>query len=152
MLTMLEQALIAGKIACYAQGFEVFRAASETYDWGLDFAAIARVWRAGCIIRSVFLDDIARVLSETPDANLMATAFFADLMKANEGGLRQVVAACALNGLAAPALSSALSYFDMSRTERGTANMVQIQRDFFGHHGFERLDREGGGYHGPWVT
>ncbi|MGB0411328.1 MAG: NADP-dependent phosphogluconate dehydrogenase [Pikeienuella sp.] len=151
MLAMLEQALIAGKIACYAQGFEVFRAASAEYSWGLDYAAIAKVWRAGCIIRSVFLDDIARVLGETPDTNLMATDFFAKLMKTNEGGLRQVVAACALNGLAAPALSSALSYFDMSRTERGTANMVQIQRDFFGHHGFERLDRDGGGYHGPWV-
>ena len=72
-------------------------------------------------------------------------------MMANEGGLRQIVAACALNGLAAPALSSALSYFDMSRTERGTANMVQIQRDFFGHHSFERVDKDGGGHHGPWV-
>ena len=151
MLALLEQALIAGKIACYAQGFEVFRAASAEYSWGLDYAAIAKVWRAGCIIRSVFLDDIARVLGETPESNLMATDFFAELMKANEGGLRRVVAACAQNGLAAPALSSALSYFDMSRTERGTANMVQIQRDFFGHHGFERLDRDGGGYHGPWV-
>ncbi len=150
-LHALEQALIAGKIACYAQGFEVFKAASATYEWGLDYAAIARVWRAGCIIRSVFLDDITRVLGEDSDAHLMATPFFADLMRDNQGGLRNTVAACATHGLPAPALSAALSYFDMYRTGRGTANMVQIQRDFFGHHGFERVDNDGGGYHGPWV-
>ena len=150
-LAALEQALIAGKIACYAQGFEIFKAASKEYDWGLDYAAIARVWRAGCIIRSVFLDDIARVLGENAEAHLMTAPFFADLMRTNQSGLRKTVAACAAHGLPAPALSAALSYFDMYRTGRGTANMVQIQRDFFGHHGFERVDRNGGGYHGPWV-
>lgn len=150
-LDTLEQALIAGKIACYAQGFEIFKAASDTYNWSLDYAAIARVWRAGCIIRSVFLDDIARVLGEQPDANLMATPFFADLMRVNQSGLRKTVATAATYGLPTPALSSALSYFDMSRTGRGTANMVQIQRDWFGHHSFERVDKPGGGYHGPWV-
>ncbi|MEM7545694.1 MAG: NADP-dependent phosphogluconate dehydrogenase [Pseudomonadota bacterium] len=147
----LESALIAGKIAAYAQGFEVFKAASVQYAWGLDFAAIARVWRAGCIIRSVLLDDIATALAEAPELNLMATPFFADLMRTHQGGLRKVVAVAALHGIAAPALSSALSYFDSYRTSRGTANMIQIQRDFFGHHGFERTDRDGSGHHGPWA-
>jgi len=81
----------------------------------------------------------------------MATPFFADLMRQHQGGLRQVVAAAATHGIASPALSSALSYFDGYRTARGTANMIQIQRDFFGHHGFERTDREGTGHHGPWA-
>jgi 6-phosphogluconate dehydrogenase len=147
----LESALIAGKVAAYAQGFEVFKAASVQYAWGLDYAAIARVWRAGCIIRSVLLDDIARALAEAPEVNLMATPFFADLMRRNESGLRRVVAVAALHGIAVPALSSALSYFDGYRTARGTANLVQIQRDFFGHHGFERVDREGSNHHGPWA-
>ncbi len=148
---LLESALIAGKIAAYAQGFEVFKAASAEYAWGLDFAAIARVWRAGCIIRSVLLDDIARALADMPELNLMATPFFADLMRRHEGGLRRVVAAAATHGIAVPALSSALSYFDSYRTARGTANLIQIQRDFFGHHGFERVDRDGSGHHGPWT-
>ena len=147
----LGQALIAGKIAAYAQGFEIFKAASAEYGWALDLAAIARVWRAGCIIRSVLLDDMARALSEDHVTNMIGTPFFAELMKDNEGGLRRVVAMAATHGLPAPALSSALSYFDMLRTGRGTANMIQIQRDFFGHHGFERVDRDGKGFHGPWA-
>ena len=84
--------------------------------------------------------------------NLMAAPFFADLMRENQDGLRRVVALSATNGLPAPALGSALAYFDMLRTGRGTANMIQIQRDFFGHHGFERIDRDGKGFHGPWVS
>ncbi|MEM7522222.1 MAG: NADP-dependent phosphogluconate dehydrogenase [Pseudomonadota bacterium] len=151
VVSLLEQALLAGKIAAYAQGFEVFKAASGEYAWGLDFAAIARGWRAGCIIRSVLLDDIARALNDTPEVNLIATPFFVDMMWANEGGLRRIVAAAASHGLPAPALSSALSYFDQLRTGRGTANMIQIQRDFFGRHGFARIDREGDGWHGPWA-
>ena len=151
-LDALEGALIAGKIACYAQGFEVFRAASAEYEWNLDYAAIARVWRQGCIIRSVFLDDIARVLGEDPDRHLMAAPFFADLMKRHDHSLRRIIATAAMHGLPAPALSAALTYYDMYRTARGTANMIQIQRDFFGHHGFERVDRDGVGHHGPWVS
>ncbi|MEM7268999.1 MAG: NADP-dependent phosphogluconate dehydrogenase [Pseudomonadota bacterium] len=150
-LATLEQALVAGKIVAYAQGFEIFRGASAEYAWGLDRAAIARVWRAGCIIRSVFLDHISDAFAEAPDAHLMETPYFAHLMRASTPGLRQTVGACAANGVAAPALSAALAYFDMIRTARGTANMVQLQRDIFGHHGFERVDREGGGHHGPWV-
>ena len=82
--------------------------------------------------------------------NLMATPEFAGLMRDAEGGLRRTVSLCAEHGSPAPALSSALAYFDTMRTARGAANMIQIQRDFFGRHGFERLDRDGRNWHGPW--
>ncbi|SHE55106.1 6-phosphogluconate dehydrogenase (decarboxylating) [Loktanella atrilutea] len=147
----LEQALIAGKIICYAQGFQMISAASTQFGWKLPLPDIARVWREGCIIRSVMLDDMATALTQTPDENLMFAAKFADDLKANHTALRQVVAQAALHGLAVPALSSGLAYFDTMRTARGTANMLQGQRDYFGRHGFERLDRDGKDYHGPWA-
>lgn len=147
----LEQALIAGKIICYAQGFTMISGASEQFGWKLPLPEIAKVWRAGCIIRSVMLDDMATALSEDPDKNLMFASTFAGNLKATHGALRAVVAQAALHGLAVPALSSGLAYFDTMRTHRGTANMLQGQRDYFGRHGFERLDREGKGFHGPWA-
>ena len=147
----LEQALIAGKIICYAQGFQMISAASGQFGWTLPLPEIAKVWRAGCIIRSVMLDDMATALTEAPDQNLMFAKDFADNLKANHPALRQVVAQAALHGLSVPALSSGLAYFDTMRTARGTANMLQGQRDYFGRHGFERLDRDGTGFHGPWA-
>lgn len=146
----LEQALIAGKILCYAQGFAMMTAAGRDFGWALDMPAIARVWRAGCIIRSAMLNDMAGALAEDPGRNLMLAPFFADLLRQSVPALRRVVAAGALHGLACPALSSGLAWFDMMRTARGTANMIQGQRDFFGLHGFKRLD----GLdlpHGPWA-
>jgi len=145
----LEQALIAGKVLCYAQGFDMLAKASDAFDWALPQPEIARVWRAGCIIRSAMLDDMATALSDAPDRSLMFAPFFADILKQTHGALRQVVAQSALHGLPAPALSSGLAYFDAMRTARGTANMIQAQRDFFGAHGFERMDG-GDGRHGPW--
>ena len=147
----LEQALIAGKIICYAQGFQMISAASDQFGWKLPLPEIAKVWRAGCIIRSVMLDDMATALTAAPNQNLMLSGRFADDLKAHHGALRQVVAQAALHGLAVPALSSGLAYFDTMRTGRGTANMLQGQRDYFGRHGFERLDRDGKDYHGPWA-
>ncbi|OWY04377.1 MULTISPECIES: NADP-dependent phosphogluconate dehydrogenase [Thioclava] len=147
----LENALIAGKILCYAQGFELLRSANAPFDWDLPLPDIALVWRDGCIIRSAMLDDMASALSESPDRNLMYAPYFADLLKTHHGALRKVVSIAAAHGLAVPALSMALSYFDTMRTARGTANMIQGQRDFFGAHGFERTDREGGDFHGPWA-
>jgi 6-phosphogluconate dehydrogenase len=126
-------------------------AASTQFGWKLPLPDIARVWREGCIIRSVMLDDMATALTQTPDENLMFAAKFADDLKANHTALRQVVAQAALHGLAVPALSSGLAYFDTMRTARGTANMLQGQRDYFGRHGFERMDRDGKNYHGPWA-
>jgi 6-phosphogluconate dehydrogenase len=150
-LKTLEAALLAGKIAAYAQGFAVMQRASEAWDWRLPLGTVAKIWRAGCIIRSVFLDDISRAYAEGSGIrNLMLAEPFAGTLKETEGALRRVVAAAALKGIAVPALSSALAYFDMSRTVRTTANLIQGQRDFFGAHGFERVDSEGKGFHGPW--
>ncbi len=145
----LEGALIAGKIICYAQGFEMISKASDQYDWALPLPDIARVWREGCIIRSKMLNDMADALTDDADRNLMFAPFFAELLKANHDALRRVVAAAAIGGVAMPALSSGLAYFDAMRTARGTANMIQGQRDFFGAHGFERFDGRKD-QHGPW--
>jgi 6-phosphogluconate dehydrogenase len=150
-LKALEQALLAGKIAAYAQGFAVMARASEAWDWKLPLGTVAKIWRAGCIIRSVFLDDIAKAYSSASAINnLMMTEPFTSTLKASEGSLRRVVASAALKGIPMPALSSALAYFDMSRTVRTTANLIQGQRDFFGAHGFERVDSTAKGFHGPW--
>jgi 6-phosphogluconate dehydrogenase len=146
----LEQALIAGKILCYAQGFAMMSAAGAEFGWTLDMPAIAKVWRAGCIIRSAMLNDMAAALAEEPGRNLMLAPFFVDHLGRSVPALRRVVAAAALHGLPCPALSAGLAWFDMMRTARGTANMIQAQRDFFGLHGFRRLD----GLdlpHGPWA-
>lgn len=148
-LADLEGALIAGKIICYAQGFEMMRKASGQFGWTLPLPDIARVWREGCIIRSKMLNDMADALTNDADRNLMFAPFFADLLRANHDALRRVVAAAALGGVAMPALSSGLAYFDAMRTARSTANMIQGQRDFFGAHGFARVDG-GTGHHGPW--
>jgi 6-phosphogluconate dehydrogenase len=147
----LEQALIAGKILCYAQGFAMMTAAAKEFGWALQMPAIARVWRAGCIIRSAMLNDMATALAEDPARNLILAPFFADHLRRTIPALRRVVAAGALNGLGLPALSYGLAWFDLMRTARGTANLIQGQRDFFGLHGFERLD----GLphpHGPWAS
>lgn len=149
-LAQLEQAMIAGKILCYAQGFALISAASKTFDWPMPLPEIARVWREGCIIRSSMLNDMATALTEDPARNLMLAPFFADHLKASHGALRQVIAAGALSGLPLPALASGLAWFDMMRTGRSTANMIQAQRDFFGAHGFERVDGIAD-KHGPWA-
>ncbi|WP_106744257.1 NADP-dependent phosphogluconate dehydrogenase [Yoonia maritima] len=148
-LGTLEQALMAGKILCYAQGFDMITKASEEFGWALPLPAIAQVWREGCIIRSAMLDDMSTALAEDENRNLMFAPTFADKLKSNQDALRQVVAQGALHGIALPALSSGLTYFDAMRTARGTANMIQGQRDFFGAHGFARTDG-GSGHHGPW--
>lgn len=148
-LETLEKALIAGKILCYAQGFGMIAKASDAFGWALPLPQIAEVWRAGCIIRSAMLDDMASALADDATRNLMFAPRFAEQMKQNHDALRRVVGQGALHGIALPALSSGLTYFDSMRTARGTANMIQGQRDFFGAHGFERVDG-GSGHHGPW--
>jgi len=148
--TQLEAALLAGKIACYAQGFGILAAASDEFGWSIPLASVARVWRAGCIIRSTMLDDMAQVLGEAPETNLMFAPRFAERLRQSHASLRTVVAAAALSGNAAPALGSALGYFDMMRAARSTANLLQAQRDYFGAHGFERVDRPGA-HHGLWA-
>ncbi len=146
----LEQALIAGKILCYAQGFAMMTTAGAEFGWALDMPAIARVWRAGCIIRSAMLNDMAVALSEDQGRNLILAPLFVVHLRRSVPALRRVVAMGALHGLALPALSAGLAWFDLMRTARGTANMIQAQRDYFGLHGFKRLDGLDRP-HGPWA-
>ncbi len=148
-LASLERALVAGKILCYAQGFAMIATASEAFGWALPSPTIARIWRAGCIIRSAMLDDMAAALERDSRRNLILNPLFAERIEANEPGLRKIVAEGALNGLPTPALGAGLAWFDMARTARGTANLLQAQRDFFGAHGFLRNDG-GSEAHGPW--
>ncbi len=146
----LEQALIAGKILCYAQGFELLTAADKSFGWSLPLPEIAQVWREGCIIRSSMLNYMASALKDDPNRNLMFAPFFADLLKSSQAGLRKVCGVSIAHGLPVPASTAAVAYFDMMRTGRSTANMIQAQRDFFGEHGFERFDAPGA-HHGPWA-
>ncbi|MCT8990062.1 NADP-dependent phosphogluconate dehydrogenase [Chelativorans sp. SCAU2101] len=151
-LSILEAALFAGKIVAYAQGFAVMAAASREFGWNLPLATVARIWRAGCIIRSQFLGEIAAAFEKDPEAeNLLTTPAFASLIETSHPHLRRVVARSAEAGLPVPSLSAALAHFDTFRRARGTANLIQAQRDFFGAHGFERIDREGTGFHGNWA-
>jgi 6-phosphogluconate dehydrogenase len=146
----LEMALLAGKIGAYAQGFAVMAEASKEFGWSLPMPVIAKIWRAGCIIRSQFLDEITSAFTAMPDAaNLIVTPAFATMVKDTDGPLRRVVSAAVMSGLPVPALASALGYFDSYRRGRGTANLIQAQRDFFGAHGFDRLDGVDK-HHGPW--
>lgn len=145
----LEQALIAGKILCYAQGFTMISAASEQFGWKLPLPLIAKIWREGCIIRSAMLNDMAEALTDHPDRNLILAPFFAEQIEKALPALRQIVSGAAAKGHPLPALSQGLIWFDMMRTARGTANMIQGQRDFFGAHGFDRLDGRDD-HHGKW--
>lgn len=146
----LERALLAAKIIAYSQGFSLLLAADGEYGWGLDLGRIAEIWREGCIIRSAMLDDMASAArGGLPHGHLILSEAFAAKLAASIGALRKFVSAAALSGQPAPALSAALAYYDTMRQARGTTNLVQAQRDFFGAHGFERFDGRKG-QHGPW--
>jgi len=145
----LEQALLAGKIVSYAQGFAVLQRASEENGWGLPLATIAKIWRAGCIIRSKFLDQMSAAYAKGGNINLLMVPDFVAVMKGSHGALRRVISAGAAAELPLICLSASLSYFDSYRQGRGTANLIQGQRDFFGAHGFEIAGR-GPDQHGVW--
>ena len=146
----LADAFLAARILCYAQGFRILVAASAEYDWGLNFARIAEIWRAGCIIRSALLDDISESFQEDmPRGQLILAPRFARMLAASIPALRQVVAEAVHGGHAVPAMAAALGWYDTMRQGYGTANIIQAQRDVFGRHGFERLG-EDGKHHGPW--
>jgi 6-phosphogluconate dehydrogenase len=148
-LRQLEGALYAGKVAAYAQGFAVMEGASKQYQWNLPLGTIAAIWRAGCIIRSQFLSTITKAYAKANEGNLLLDPAFMKMMKKDQASLRAAVAHAAANGAPVPALSAALAYFDGYRQARGVANLIQAQRDFFGAHGFERIDTSGP-QHGPW--
>ncbi|MEL6549987.1 MAG: NADP-dependent phosphogluconate dehydrogenase [Pseudomonadota bacterium] len=146
----LESALLVGRVLAYAQGFRILKAASDEFGWDLDYARIAEIWRAGCIIRSALLDDIATAFrGDLPDGRLILSDHFAPLLKNHIACLRRVVAQATLMGLPVQALASAVSWFDEIRQARGTADLLQGLRDYFGAHSFERLDKDGS-FHGPW--
>ena len=149
-LNDLERALIAGKVLCYAQGFELLGKAGAEFDWDLPMAAIAEVWREGCIIRSAMLNDMAAALTDAPARNLALAPYFADILRDNIVGLRKVATVAMGAGQPVPALAAALNYFDTLTSARTTANMLQAQRDYFGAHSFERIDKDGA-HHGPWL-
>jgi 6-phosphogluconate dehydrogenase len=148
----VESALYASKIISYAQGFRLMRAASHEYGWDLDLGSIASIWRAGCIIRAVFLEDITAAFQRDPGLpDMIEDRFFSAALEEVGPSWRAVVAGAALAGIPAPAYASALSYFDAMRSERLPANLIQAQRDFFGAHTFERVDHPRGDFfHHDW--
>jgi 6-phosphogluconate dehydrogenase len=147
----LEKALLAGKIVSYAQGFAVMAKMSEEMGWNLPLATIAKIWRAGCIIRSRFLDQMSAAYAKGGAQNLLMVPDFIAIMKDANKSLRKVVAAAALGEFPMICLSASLAYFDSYRQARGTANLTQGQRDFFGAHGFILTDRDGE-QHGTWPS
>ncbi|SLN49514.1 NADP-dependent phosphogluconate dehydrogenase [Roseisalinus antarcticus] len=146
----LEAALLAGRIVAYAQGFRILDAASDEFGWSLDFARIAEVWRAGCIIRSALLDGIAGAFrGDLPMGQLIFAPAFAGMLREAVPAMRRVVAASVAAGHPVPALAAALAFLESMALARGTTDLIQGQRDFFGRHGFDRVDG-GAGRHGPW--
>lgn len=149
----LEQALYASKIISYTQGYMLMRAAAAEYDWDLDYGSIALMWREGCIIRSVFLGDIRDAFARQPDLpNLLLDSYFKEQVESTQMAWRRVVALAVKVGIPVPAMSSALAFYDGYRHERLPANMIQAQRDYFGAHTYERVDRPRGEmFHTDWT-
>jgi len=149
----IRDALYGSKIVSYAQGFMLFRAASEQFSWHLQPDVIASLWRAGCIIRSQFLGDITSAYRKTPDLeNLLIDEHFASEITSALPGWRRTVARAAMAGIPVPAYASALSFFDAYRSDRLPANLIQAQRDFFGAHTYERMDKpRGEWFHTDWT-
>jgi 6-phosphogluconate dehydrogenase len=153
VLEDFEEALYAAKIVSYAQGFQLLRAQALEQGWKLDYGKIARIWRGGCIIRSVFLKNIENAFAGNPDlVNLLLDPFFRDAVMQAQAGWRRAVAAGALSGIPMPTLAAALAYFDGYRTASLPANLLQAQRDYFGAHTYERTDRpRGERFHTNWT-
>ncbi|CAH2777227.1 MAG: 6-phosphogluconate dehydrogenase, decarboxylating (EC [uncultured Caballeronia sp.] len=146
----VRRALFLSKIVSYAQGFAQLRAASEEYKWDLQYGQIAKIFRAGCIIRAGFLQKITGAYKTNPDLhNLLLDPYFTDIATKYQGALRDVVVAAVKAGVPMPAFSSAVTYYDSYRSETLPANLVQAQRDFFGAHTFERVDKKGS-FHADW--
>ncbi|MGB4588983.1 MAG: decarboxylating NADP(+)-dependent phosphogluconate dehydrogenase [Clostridiaceae bacterium] len=151
-LEYLMNALYSAKIISYAQGFSLLKSASDRYTWELNLEGIASIWRGGCIIRSAFLDDISKAYTKNSGLhNLMVDDYFHDELVSAVKGLREIIILGVQNGIALPALSAAMSYYDGYHTENLPANLLQAQRDYFGAHMFERVDKERGEFfHHDW--
>lgn len=149
----LENAIYASKIVSYAQGYDLMMEAAKEYNWKLNYGGIALMWRGGCIIRSVFLKDIKNAFDQNPNLrNLLLDPFFKEQVEVAQAGWRRVCATALENGIPVPAMTSALAYFDGFRSERLPANLLQAQRDYFGAHMYERVDKPRGEFfHTNWT-
>jgi 6-phosphogluconate dehydrogenase len=151
-IEMIRRALFASKICSYAQGFQLLRTADQTHHWNLQFGKISSLWRAGCIIRAQFLGRIKDAYARNSTlANLLLDAYFASIMTEYHTDWRKVVGCAAENGIAVPAFMSALAYYDGYRSANLPANLLQGQRDYFGAHTYQRVDKEGK-FHTQWTA
>jgi 6-phosphogluconate dehydrogenase len=153
LIEKIRKALYASKICSYAQGFQLMRAAAEEYKWELNYGNIALLWRGGCIIRAQFLDKIKEAFDNNPGLpNLLLADYFKKVIHDNQAAWREVVSLAVQNGIPVPAFSSALAYFDGYRSEVLPANLLQAQRDYFGAHTYERIDKPRGEFfHTNWT-
>lgn len=152
LIEALREALYMSKIVSYAQGFAQMRAASDEYDWDLNYGKIAMIFRGGCIIRAAFLKDIKAAYDRDPNlSNLLLDPYFKEIADKYQASLRQVLSLAIENGIPVPTLSSALAYYDSYRTATLPANLLQAQRDYFGAHTYKRIDKEGD-FHTDWLN
>ena len=152
LVQKVHDALYASKIISYAQGLDLIKTTGEKKQWGLDLGRIAAIWRGGCIIRARFLNRITDAYRGNPTlVNLMLDPFFKDVLNKTQQHWREVVSLATLNGIPVPAFSASLGYYDSYRAARLPANLLQAQRDFFGAHTYERLDKPAGEFfHTDW--
>jgi len=152
LVQKVHDALYASKIISYAQGMDLIKQVGEKHEWNLNLGSIARIWRGGCIIRARFLNRITEAYERNPDiANLMLDPFFTEIIDRSQPSWREVVSLAVNRGIPVPAFAASLSYFDGYRSERLPANLLQAQRDFFGAHTYERVDKpEGEFFHTDW--
>ena len=148
----IHDALYSSKICSYAQGFSIMTSAAKEYGWTLDLGRISTIWRGGCIIRARFLDKIKEAFDRDPNIpNLLLAPYFTDIVEKAQPNWRKVVAVAVEFGIPVPAFGSALNYFDSLRSERLAANLIQAQRDYFGAHTYQRVDKEGV-FHTDWLS
>ena len=140
LLKALHDAIYCSQFIVYAQGFLLIDRASAEYNWDIDLAKIARIWKSGCIIESAMLNDIAAFLKRKGAKNILLEPYFIDGINQRQINWRHTITTAMQHGIPVPALSSTLTYFDGIRSERLTANLIQAQRDYFGAHGYERID------------
>ena len=148
---VLTSALLASEIAAYSEGFSILATASKTYDWAMDLSEVARVWQGGCIIRSELLRPIRDALKRNPSRNIMLDDHILSLVALNLQSLKDTVSLASLNSLPIPAFSTALQYIETYSSERLPTNLIQAMRDYFGAHGYKRIDKDGH-FHTDWES
>ena len=153
LINDIRDALYGAKVISYAQGYQMMKAAAKDYGWNLNYGSVALMWRGGCIIRSKFLGNIKEAFDKNPDLqNLILDSFFSNKMAETQAGWRRAVCTAISNGIPVPCLTAGISYYDGYRTERLPANLLQAQRDYFGAHTYERVDKPRGQFfHTNWT-